>query len=48
MKNLLKRKNKKFIITIEFEVDAKNVTEALGVAQKLRDAVITVKEKNNE
>jgi len=41
------KKRKRFVITMEFETEAKTVDEALKLAEKLRNAVVSVKEKND-
>lgn len=45
--NPFKKKKRKFIISLEFETEAKDVNEALKLAEKLRRAVVSVREKNN-
>ena len=38
---------KRFVITLEFETEAKTVDEALKLAERLRNAIVSVKEKND-
>ena len=45
--NFLKKKKKKFVVTMEFETEAKDVSEALNLAEKIRLMVVSVKEKND-
>ena len=47
-KFMKRKKKKKFIISLEFETEAKTVDEVLKLAEKLRHAIVSVKEKKNE
>jgi len=42
-----KKKKRKFTVTMQFDIEAKNVSEALNLADKIKLMLVSVKEKND-